>query len=48
MGCMEKLATKDADGAVYTPVVRVELVDSEPAMWRQFELKGSMALSQVH
>jgi hypothetical protein len=28
--------------------VRVELVDSEPEIWRRFELRGSLALSQVH
>lgn len=28
--------------------VRVELVDSEPGIWRRFELRGSLALSQVH
>jgi hypothetical protein len=26
----------------------VELVNSEPAIWRRFELRGSLALSQVH
>jgi len=26
----------------------VELVDSEPAIWRLFELPSSLALSQVH
>lgn len=28
--------------------VRVELVDGEPAIWRRFELRGSLALSQIH
>jgi hypothetical protein len=28
--------------------VRVELVDSQPVIWRRFELRGSPALSQVH
>ncbi|WP_258064541.1 plasmid pRiA4b ORF-3 family protein [Arthrobacter sp. ZGTC131] len=28
--------------------LRVELVDSEPAIWRRFEGRGSLALSQVH
>lgn len=28
--------------------VRVALVDSEPEIWRRFELRGSLALSQVH
>jgi hypothetical protein len=28
--------------------VRVDLVDSEPDIWRLFELRGSMALNQVH
>ncbi|WP_238324779.1 plasmid pRiA4b ORF-3 family protein [Paenarthrobacter aurescens] len=28
--------------------VRVDLVDSEPEIWRRFELPGSLALSQVH
>jgi hypothetical protein len=28
--------------------VRVELVDSEPDIWRLFEIRGSMVLNQVH
>ncbi|WP_238324774.1 plasmid pRiA4b ORF-3 family protein [Paenarthrobacter aurescens] len=28
--------------------VRVKLVDSEPEIWRRFELRDSLALSQVH
>jgi hypothetical protein len=28
--------------------VRVELVDSEPAIWRRFELASTLALSRVH
>lgn len=28
--------------------VRVELVHSEPAIWRQLEIRGSLALHQVH
>ena len=28
--------------------IRVELIGSEPAIRRQFELRGSLALSQVH
>jgi hypothetical protein len=47
MGCREKFAIRDADEAIDT-LVRVELVDSEPAIWRQFELRDSTALSQVH
>ncbi|GAC1372876.1 MAG: hypothetical protein NVS2B15_20710 [Pseudarthrobacter sp.] len=44
----EKFAIRDEHETVFTLVVRVELVDSEPAIWRQFELRGSMALNQVH
>jgi hypothetical protein len=28
--------------------LRVELVDSEPPIWRQLEMRGSLALNQVH
>ena len=28
--------------------LRVELVDSEPGIWRRFELRGSLTLGQVH
>jgi hypothetical protein len=28
--------------------VRVKLVDGEPEIWRRFELRGSLALSEVH
>lgn len=28
--------------------VRVELVDSEPAIWRQLEVRSTMTLNQVH
>ena len=29
-------------------VVRVELVDSEPEIWRQLDVRGSQTLDQVH
>ncbi|BCW73540.1 plasmid pRiA4b ORF-3 family protein [Arthrobacter sp. NicSoilB8] len=28
--------------------VRVELVHSKPSIWRQLEIRGSLALNQVH
>jgi hypothetical protein len=35
-------------GQVAVLLVHVELVDSEPDIWRRMELRGSLALSQVH
>ncbi|MDQ0819445.1 hypothetical protein QFZ79_001738 [Arthrobacter sp. V4I6] len=47
MGCMDKL---EAGNRVRPEIleVRVELVHSEPDIWRQFKIRGSMALDQVH
>jgi hypothetical protein len=48
MGCMDKLeaGTPVCPGSI--PLVRVELVHSEPLIWRQLEMPGSLALHQVH
>ena len=40
MDSMEKFAARKADGADSILVVRVELVDSVPAIWRQMEIRG--------
>jgi hypothetical protein len=48
MGCMDKLEAGSLVRRESILGVRVELVDSEPAIWRQFELRSSLALSQVH
>jgi hypothetical protein len=48
MGGMEKFEAGTGVGQDSLLEVRVELVDSEPQIWRRFELRGSLALSQVH
>lgn len=48
MGCMDKLRVEDLVHRESILEVRVELVDSEPSIWRQLEIHGSLALSQVH
>lgn len=48
MGRMEKFAVRNATLTGSILVVRVDLVHSEPAIWRQLEIRGSLALSQVH
>lgn len=45
---MEKFVAANVDGADSLLVVRVDLVNSEPALWRQLEIRGSLALDQVH
>jgi hypothetical protein len=41
MDSMERFAARNKDGADAVLEVRVELVDSEPTIWRQFEIRGS-------
>ncbi|MGX1163699.1 pRiA4b ORF-3-like protein [Arthrobacter sp. SLBN-100] len=48
MGGMDKLEAVTGVGQDSILEVRVKLVDSEPEIWRRFELRGSLALSQVH
>jgi hypothetical protein len=48
MGGMDKFEAGTGVGQDSVLEVRVELVDSEPQIWRRFELRGSLALSQVH
>jgi hypothetical protein len=48
MGGMDKFDAGTGAGQGSVLEVRVELVDSEPEIWRRFELRGSLALSQVH
>lgn len=48
MDPMEKVRAVNCDGAETVLTVRVELVDSVPAIWRQVEIRGSMTLHQVH
>jgi hypothetical protein len=48
MACMDKLEAGTGLGLESILEVRVKLVDSEPEIWRRFELRGSLALSQVH
>jgi hypothetical protein len=48
MDSMDKFAARSIDGSDAVLGVRVELVGSVPTIWRQFEIRGSMALRQVH
>lgn len=48
MGAVNKFEARTCAGQDSVLEVRVELVDSEPAIWRRFHLRGSLALSQVH
>lgn len=48
MDGMEEFAAVRLNGTEVLLVVRVELVGSIPAIWRQLEIRGSMALNQVH
>ncbi|WP_251040262.1 plasmid pRiA4b ORF-3 family protein [Arthrobacter sp. ISL-72] len=46
---MDKLVEAGVDGRPESVLaVRVELVDSEPEIWRQLEVLGSLTLDQVH
>lgn len=47
MGGMDKIKAGTWVGQVSVLEVRVELVDSEPEIWRRFKLRGSLPLSQV-
>lgn len=48
MGCMDKLTAGDPVRRESILEVRVDLVHSEPAIWRQLEMSGSLALNQIH
>lgn len=48
MGCMDKLEADTLVRRESILEVRVELVHSEPSIWRQLEIRGSLALNQVH
>ncbi|MBT2521368.1 plasmid pRiA4b ORF-3 family protein [Arthrobacter sp. ISL-28] len=45
---MDKLEAGMRGGQEPILEVRVELLDSEPEIWRRLEIRGSMALEQVH
>ncbi|WP_251040379.1 plasmid pRiA4b ORF-3 family protein [Arthrobacter sp. ISL-72] len=45
---MDKLEARIGSGPESILEVHVELIDSEPKIWRQLEVRGSMALDQVH
>jgi hypothetical protein len=45
---MDRLVVGTEVGPEQVLVVRVELVDSEPEIWRQLEIRSTMMLSQVH
>jgi Plasmid pRiA4b ORF-3-like protein len=48
MGGMDKLEAGTRPGQDSILEVRVALVNSGPEIWRRIELRGSLALSQVH
>ena len=48
MGCMDKLEAGSLVRRESILEVRVELVHSEPSIWRQLEIRDSLALHQVH
>lgn len=48
MGGVDKFEAAPSAGQDTILEVRVELIDSEPKIWRQLELRGSLALDQVH
>jgi hypothetical protein len=48
MGFMGKFEAGTGAGRDSILEVRVELVDSVPGIWRQFEIRSSLALNQVH
>lgn len=45
---MEKFAAANLNEGDILLVVRVELVDSVPALWCQLEIFGSLAPNQIH
>lgn len=47
MSAMDNLEAGVRNGQDSLLEIRVALVDSEPEIWRQFELRGSLTLSQV-
>ena len=48
MGSMDNSEAGTRGGQDSVLEVRVALVDSMPEIWRRFELRGSLTLSQVH
>lgn len=48
MGSMDKLEAGNRDRLEYILEVRVELVDSEPDIWRLLEIRSYMDLDHVH
>ncbi|WP_255469953.1 plasmid pRiA4b ORF-3 family protein [Pseudarthrobacter sp. NamE2] len=45
---MDKLEAGKGIGLESILVVRVELIESEPEIWRQLEIRDSLTLDQVH
>ena len=48
MACMEKADAPVGGNPESMLEIRVELVDSEPSIWRQLEVRSSLSLDQVH
>lgn len=48
MGGMDKFEARTGIRQDSVLAVRVELVDSEPEIWRLFELRRSLTLTQMH
>jgi hypothetical protein len=48
MACMENISTTMGRTSGWMLEVRVELVDSNPKIWRQLEVRGSLSLDRVH
>ena len=48
IGGMDKLEAGDPIRRESILEVRVELVHSEPSIWRRLEIRGSLALHRVH
>jgi hypothetical protein len=48
MDAMDKIEAGTGVGPDSVLEIRVVLVDSEPEIWRLFELRGSLTLSQMH
>lgn len=48
MACMENASAATGAKPESMLEIRVELVDSEPNIWRQLEVRGSLTLDQIH
>ena len=48
MACMDKADAPVGGNPESMLEIRVELVDSEPSIWRQLEVRSSLSLDQVH